>query len=62
VLAENWARPALKCLKLWTAGKNKEIGANLKFNLGKPDQKDSVTEVEGVLLSNGGLGIRAPGK
>ena len=28
----------------------KEIGANLKFILGKPDQINSVTDVEGVLL------------
>jgi hypothetical protein len=26
VLAENWARPALSCLKLWTAGKKRKSG------------------------------------
>ncbi len=42
----------------------KKIGANLKFNLGKPDQKDLVSEFEGDLLKNGGawLGFRVPGK
>jgi hypothetical protein len=30
--------------------KKKKIGANLKFNLGNPDQADLVTIVEDVLL------------
>jgi hypothetical protein len=62
VLAENWARPALICLKLWTVGKIKKIGANLKINFEKPDQQKLVPHVAGVLLRKGGLEIRVPEK
>jgi hypothetical protein len=39
-----------------------EIGANLKLNLGKPDQEILATDVGGVLLRKGRLKIRVPGK
>jgi hypothetical protein len=62
VLAENWARPALSCPRLWTAEKKKKIGANLKLQFGKPDRRDLLADVEGGLLRKGGLEIRVPGK
>jgi hypothetical protein len=40
----------------------KKIGANLKLNLGKPDQKNLVADVGGGLLRKGGVEIRVPGK
>jgi hypothetical protein len=51
-----------KLSKIMDCWKKKKIGANLKLIFGKPDQKDFVTDVEGVLLKKGGLEIRVPGK